>query len=189
MDSFLQRILEGIGGGECGEVREHDVFQVHGFENRTEDNGALFHLRGQEQEQAERNQPQVPEPSGKNKDRGKALANGDGTPRSRYPPDAAAEHSSQYAASIHGIGWQQIHCSEVKVDPDQATRQIGRLHKGPTQKMGLGGQSINGDGADQPEQQVNQRPGQSYANLLLPQRFRERSGSHRTGRYPRWAAE
>ena len=59
VDGALERVLEGVGGGEHAELREHDVAHAHGVEVGLQEEALVFHVGADEDEGSEHDEPHV----------------------------------------------------------------------------------------------------------------------------------
>ncbi len=121
VNRLLQCVLQGVGSGERGELRQHDFIQANALQHGFEKYSAFLELRSDEDEKAQHGKPGaaragclcgIKNHAEDHENKRQAVGHADGAARGSGQIGAAGEDGAQQAARVERIGRNQIHCSE-----------------------------------------------------------------------------
>lgn len=176
----MKGLFQGVGGGECGEVGEHDVTHAKRVGLGVEQEAGVVHVGSDEDEAADHDEPHVgQDAAGDSEDEADDLAEAGGGACALHDAVAAGELATEDAATVEGGGGEKVDGGEEEVDPDDGAKQVRGGEPGAFEQVDLWRYGDDDGPEDETEEEVGD--GADDAEALADLRRRGAFGGFRCG--------
>src|SRR5579871_796416 len=166
VDGALECVLEGVGGGEHGELCEHDVAHADSVRVGLQEEALVFHVGADHDEGSEHDEPHVGEQKAADDEaEGDGLAESCGCAATFDDATGFGELATEDTATVEGRCREEVDGSEEEVDPDGGAEQMRRGDPGTVEEIDL--RSDGQDYGGEKEAEADVGDGANYGHALL----------------------
>lgn len=166
VDTADEGVGEGVRGGECGEVSEHDLAHLHGVNDGLEEDALVFNLGADHDEEAGDDEPWAAQVhAADHGGNGEQLTDAGGSSASGSKAVLAGKSAAQKPAGIERIGGYEVEDGQACLHPDHAAQEVGGGDPGLVEEAGIAAGAENDGSHGHGGCRIGDRAGKGHGEL------------------------